>query len=110
MWRSSVSACCFGSSTSWSATLLSLPFALIAANLAAWVGFRYRTRVAATDGDGKRPGKRLLLLGAFLCLSGLVSAKWAWADKPVDIISGVLAVMFLVNGIVLIVYSFRTRA
>jgi hypothetical protein len=42
-------------------TLLSMPFALIAVNLAAWVGFRYRKRLAATDGDGGKGDRRILV-------------------------------------------------
>ena len=91
------------------ATLLSAPLALIVANLAVWAALSYRKRLIATGGGGKRSGTFVLFAGPALSFVGLVLSGWAMADKPVEVASGVVGVLFVLNGVLFTIHSFRKR-
>ena len=79
-------------------TLVSLPMAIIAANAAAWAGFRYRKGPSGTGRarNGRRPQ---LWLVSTLCVMGLVLGTWALVSDPIDIKSAFFGAFFVAYGV-----------
>jgi len=79
-------------------TLVSLPMAVIAANAAAWAGFRYGKSPSGTGraGSGHRPQ---LWLGSTLFVIGLALGTWALMSDPVDIKSAGFGAFFVAYGV-----------